>query len=339
VTTGRANTGPGNRGPGASRLPATRRWFANGPESGPRVLVIGASGFLGTHVHVRARAAGLDVVTAGRTALPDSRSHFLVDLTDDDPARLAVMLAGLEPDVVINCAGATGSDIGTLAAVNVTGTSALVRAMRMTGRSIRLVHLGSAAEYGPSEQGTTVDETTSPRPTSAYGATKLAATRLVELGRATGLDAVVLRIFNPVGPGAPDTILPGRVAAEFRRALTRGTTVRLGPLDAVRDFVDVRDIADAAIAAALAPALAGAVLNIASGSGVLARTLVTELAAISGYDGPVHEDSGGSPHSAGLSWQQADIGRAERDLGWRPHYQLRESLADLWEGRRAAGAA
>lgn len=338
MTTGRANTGP-DRGPREARPAATRRWFANGPETGPRVLVIGASGFLGTHVHVRARAAGLDVVTAGRTALPDSRSHFLVDLTDDDPARLAVMLAGLEPDVVINCAGATGSDIAALTALNVTGTSALVRALRMTGRSIRLVHLGSAAEYGPSEHGTTVQETTPPRPTSVYGSTKLAATRLVELGRATGLDAVVLRVFNPVGPGAPDTILPGRVAAEFRRALTRGSVVRLGPLDAVRDFVDVRDIADAAIAAALAPALTGAVLNIASGSGVLARTLVTEMVAITGYDGPVHEDSGGSPHSAGLNWQQGDSYRAERDLGWRPRYSLRESLTDLWEGRRAAGAA
>ncbi len=59
-------------------------------------------------MHVRARAAGLDVVTAGRSALPDSRAHFLVDLAADDPARLAVMLAALAPDVVVNCAGATG---------------------------------------------------------------------------------------------------------------------------------------------------------------------------------------------------------------------------------------
>ena len=53
----------------------------------------------------------------------------------------------------------------------------------------------------------------------------------------------------------------------------------------------------------------------------------------------LYEDSGGSPHSAGLNWQQGDSYRAERDLGWRPRYSLRESLTDLWEGRRAAGAA
>jgi nucleoside-diphosphate-sugar epimerase len=307
----------------------------NGQGAPPRVLVIGASGFLGTHVRDRAAVAGMDVVTAGRSELPDSRSHCLMDLAADDPARLAAVLGIVAPDVVVNCAGATSGDVGTLAAVNVTGTSALVRAMRMTGRPIRLVHLGSAAEYGPSEPGTAVAESAPAWPAGAYGATKLAATRLVELGRATGLDAVVLRVFNPVGPGAPETILPGRVVAEFRRALASDTDACLGSLDAVRDFVDARDVADAALAAVRVPVLTGPVINIGSGAGAPVRTLVQELAAISGYDGPVHESSAGSPHSAALSWQQADIGRAERELDWQPRHDLRTSLADLWEDCRA----
>jgi len=311
---------------------------AAGPALGPRVLVIGASGFLGAHVRDRARDAGMDVVTAGRRELPDSRSHCRVDLSTEDPARLAATLAAVNPDVVVNCAGSTGGDVGTLAAVNVTGTSVLVRAMRMTGRLIRLVHLGSAAEYEPSEPGTAVAESAPARPASAYGATKLAATRLVELGRATGLDAVVLRVFNPVGPGTPDTLLPGRVVAELRRVLAAGTDARLGPLDAVRDFVDARDVADAAIAAVRAPALTAAVINVGSGVGVPVRSLVKDLVAISGYDGPVREDSGGSPRSGSASWQQADIGRARRDLGWRPRHDLRTSLTDLWEDCRAAGS-
>jgi nucleoside-diphosphate-sugar epimerase len=328
-----------------------------GPASGPRVLVIGASGFLGAHVRDRACVAGLDVVTAGRRELPDSRSHCRVDLSTEDPARLAATLAAVSPDAVVNCAGSTGADVSELAAANVTGTAVLVRAMRMTGRLMRLVHLGSAAEYGPSEPGTAVAESAPARPAGAYGATKLAGTLLVELGRATGLDAVVLRVFNPVGPGAPDTILPGRVVAELRRALTGGPAASLGRLDAVRDFVDARDVADAAIAAVQAPALPGGVINIGSGAGVPVRTLVKDLVAISGYDGPVHEDADGSPRSTAprstaprstapwsgapwsgaLSWQQADIGRARRDLGWEPRHDLRTSLADLWEDCRAPG--
>ncbi len=304
------------------------------PGNGTRLVLLGASGFLGSHVRRRAVAAGMDVVTAGRSELPDSPAHCVVDLATEDPARLAVRLAALDADVVVNCAGATGGAPGELAEVNVTGTYALVRSMLMVGRPPRLVHLGSAAEYAPSEPGTTVGETAPARPASAYGATKLAATRIVELGRASGLDAVVLRVFNPVGAGAPEAILPGRLVTEFRRAVTTGTEVCLGPLDAVRDFVDARDVADAALAAAQAPALSDALINVGSGTGVPARTLARELAVISGYDGPVREDSGGSPRSAGLSWQQADIRRARRALDWGPRHDLATSLTDLWEDCR-----
>lgn len=317
-------------GPGAGQAGAGRRL---------RLAVLGASGFLGGHVRRSACDAGLDVITAGRAQLPDSRAHCLIDLSAQDPSRLASVLTVLAPDVVVNCAGATSGPPEALAAANVAGTYHLVRAMLMAGTPTRLVHLGSAAEYGPSEPGTAVAETAPPRPASAYGATKLAGTQLVELGRAAGLDAVVLRVFNPVGPGAPEGILAGRVAAAFRAAMTSGTDVSLGPLDAVRDFVDARDVADAAIAAALAPALPAAalpeaVINIGSGTGQPARALVKELAAVSGYAGPVRENSDGSPRSAALSWQQADISRAGRLLGWRPRRDLTTSMADLWEDCR-----
>jgi nucleoside-diphosphate-sugar epimerase len=296
--------------------------------------VLGASGFLGSHVRHEASALGLDVVTAGRGQLPDSRAHCIVDLSAQDPSRLASVLSVLAPDVVVNCAGATSGTPQTLAAANIDGTYHLVRALLMAGGMTRLVHLGSAAEYGPGEPGTAVAESAPPRPAGDYGTTKLAGTHLVELGRTAGLDAVVLRVFNPVGPGAPESILPGRVAAAFRAAMSAGTEVSLGPLDAVRDFVDARDVADAAIAAALAPALPEAVINIGSGTGLPARALVKELATVSGYGGPVLENSGGSPRSAAQSWQQADISRAGRLLGWRPRRDLTTSMADLWEDCR-----
>jgi nucleoside-diphosphate-sugar epimerase len=296
-----------------------------------RLLVLGASGFLGRHVRRKAEAAGVAVVTAGRAALPGSPGHRQVDLAADGPASIAEMIASVAPDAVVNCAGATTGGPEVLTPVNITGTYALVRAMLLAGTPARLVHLGSAAEYGLAEPGVPVTESAPPRPAAAYGATKLAGTRLVELGRASGLDAVVLRVFNPVGAGAPGSGLPGRLAAELRRALADGTDVRLGSLDAVRDFVDARDVAAAVLAAAAAPALPHAVLNVGSGVGVPARTLVKELIAITGYAGAVHEDAAGSARSPDKSWQQADIARAGMDLGWRPRHDLAASLTDLWE--------
>ncbi len=299
-----------------------------------RLLILGASGFLGGHVWRQATAAGAEVVTAGRAGLPGSAAHQLLDLAGDDPARIAEVIASVAPDAIANCAGLTVGGPDVLAAANITGTYTLVRAMLLAETPARLVHLGSAAEYGGAEPGVPLTESAPPRPGAPYGATKLAGTRLVELGRASGLGAVVLRVFNPVGAGAPESGLPGRVAAQLHRALAGGNEVRLGPLDAVRDFVDARDVADAVLAAAVTPS-PHAVLNIGSGTAVPARTLVKELIAVTGYAGPVHEDSAGSARSGDLDWQQADIGLARLDLDWQPRRDLAASLADLWEATGA----
>ena len=301
-----------------------------------RLLILGASGFLGGHVWRQAAAAGVEVVTAGRAGLPGSPGHRRLDLAGDAPARVADVIAAVAPDAIANCAGLTVGGPDVLAAANITGTYTLVRAMLLAETPARLVHLGSAAEYGGAESGVPLGESAPQRPGAPYGATKLAGTRLVELGRVSGIDAVVLRVFNPVGAGAPQTGLPGRVAAQLRRALAGDAEVRLGPLDAVRDFIDARDVAAAVLAATGAPALPHAVLNIGSGTGVSARTLVKELIAVTGYAGPVHEDSAGSARSGDLDWQEADIGLARLDLDWRPRWDLASSLDDLWEATGAS---
>lgn len=296
-----------------------------------RVMIIGAGGFLGAYVWHRVAATGAEVVTAGRSAPAKSRRHQAIDLAQSDPARIATMIGEVAPDVVVNCAGATSGDAGALVAVNVTGTYALTRAMLLAEKPRRLVHLGSAAEYGRTEPGRPVSEETVPRPGEIYGATKLAGTRLVELAVAAGLDAVVMRVFNPVGPGAPPTSLPGRLVGELRRAQSRGTDVQLGSLDTVRDFVDVRDVAEAVFAAAVAPALPHAVLNVGRGLGVPVRTLVTQMLEISGCTVRVHEDTPGPARSADIPWQQAEISVTTTDLGWVPRRDLATSLTDMWE--------
>jgi NDP-hexose 4-ketoreductase len=245
-----------------------------------RLLIIGASSYLGGHVLRAAGQAGLPVMTAGRTRLPGA--HYPLDLA--------------------------------------------------AGTPVRLVHIGSAAEYGGTEPGVSVAEWMPPVPSSLYGVTKLAGTRLVELARGAGLDAVVLRVFNVVGAGAPEDGLPGQAAAQLRRALRDGGEVCLGPLDGVRDFVDARDVADAVLAAAMADRLPHPVLNVGSGTGLPARTLIKELVAVSGYDGALREDAAGSARSAALSFQQADITLARADLGWSPRRDLAGSVAGLWGG-------
>jgi nucleoside-diphosphate-sugar epimerase len=293
----------------------------------PRALLIGAAGFLGRHVHEIVADAGWQVQPASRAG------RVRVDLGPDGAAGLALLLKECRPHAVINCAGAVAGDPAELIAANATGPAVLVRAMLRHAPRARLVHLGSAAEYGVCPPDVPITEAQLPRPVGVYGVSKLAGTQAVELGRAAGLDAVVLRVFNPVGPGSPPSSLPGRLVAEFVDAGPHGE-IKLGSLAAVRDFVDARDVADAVLTAITAAAVPAAVLNVAGGQGVPVRTLVDTLAGIAGFTGTITESANGSARSGDVPWQQADIAAIDRVLGWRPRTGLRASLAELW---RAAG--
>ncbi|MET9443785.1 NAD(P)-dependent oxidoreductase [Streptomyces sp. NPDC006610] len=296
-----------------------------------RILVLGATGYLGAHVAGLLRALpGALVLAGGRSSTAD----VTVDLAADRMPAVAKALASAAPDVVVNCAGATGGDAVTLAEANARGPAVLCAALLEAAPGARLVHLGSAAEYGPGEPGSRVTESAATCPVGPYGATKLAGTVAVT---ASGLDAVVLRVGNPVGPGAPPTGLPGRVAALLRDAgPDPEARLRLGDLSAHRDFVDVRDVAGAVRLAATVPGPLPPVLNIGGGEAVPVRALVRTLADVAGFRGRiVEEGGGGSARSARVSWQCSDVAAAREALGWRPVHSLEASLAALW----AAGGA
>ncbi|MGH3974294.1 MAG: NAD-dependent epimerase/dehydratase family protein [Pseudonocardiaceae bacterium] len=296
-----------------------------------RLLLIGASGFLGSHIKRAATQAGLEVVTAGRQPSDRPAEHVLVDLAEDGPAQIETVLAEVHPDAVVNCAGKTSGDPAALAAGNIDAPATLVEAMLHSRSPARLVHLGSAAEYGHGKATVPVRESFRARPTGVYGATKLGGTRAVLVARAAGLSAVVLRVFNPVGPGAPSNSLPGRAATEIARAIAQGDHVRLGNLNAVRDFVDAGDVAQAVLAAVTEPILEQPLLNVGSGQAVSARELVHTLLTIVGLSPAIQESEPGSARSTDVPWQQADISAARMALGWQPRTSLISSLTCLWE--------
>ncbi|MFG1809357.1 NAD-dependent epimerase/dehydratase family protein [Streptomyces sp. NPDC049040] len=297
-----------------------------------RVLLLGADGFLGRHVAERLLADPAVQLTAlGRSDDADVR----FDLSSGAPGVLARFLDAVHPGVVVNCAGATRGGARELTRQNTVAVATVCEAMRRSSIGARLVQLGCGSEYGPSPVGSSTGEDAPPRPGGPYGVSKLAATELV-LG--SGLDAVVLRVFSPVGPGTPTGAPMGRVAEALRRAMQNGDPeLRLGGLAVQRDFIDARDIARAVHAASLSAAQG--VVNIGSGRAVRMRDMAAALAHVAGYEGAVREldeapPSGGAamppyPDGCGL-WQQADVRTARDRLGWRPRIGLEESLADVW---------
>ncbi|NUS13215.1 MAG: NAD(P)-dependent oxidoreductase [Streptomyces sp.] len=296
-----------------------------------RVLLLGADGFLGRHVAERLLADPAVQLTAlGRSDDADVR----FDLSSGAPGVLARFLDAVHPGVVVNCAGTTRGAARELTRQNTVAVATVCEAMRRSGIGARLVQLGCGSEYGPSPAGSSTGEDAAPRPGGPYGVSKLAATELV---LCSGLDAVVLRVFSPVGPGTPTGAPLGRVAEALRRAMQNGEPeLRLGGLAVQRDFVDARDVARAVHAASLSAAQG--VVNIGSGRAVRMRDMAAALAHVAGYEGVVREldepATGGTvvppyPDGCGL-WQQADVRTARDRLGWRPRIGLEESLADVW---------
>ncbi|MEN8651072.1 NAD-dependent epimerase/dehydratase family protein [Streptomyces sp. 21So2-11] len=329
-----------------------------------RVLLLGANGYLGRFVADRLLADPAVQLTAlGRGDDADVR----FDLATGSPGALTRFLDAVHPGVVINCAGATRGGARDLTRHNTIAVATVCEALRRSGCGARLVQLGCAAEYGPSQPGSSTAEDAVPRPGGPYGVSKLAATELV-LG--SDLDAVVLRVFSPVGPGTPAGSPLGRLAEAMRRAMQSGDgELKLSGLGVQRDFVDVRDVARAVHAASLSAAQG--VVNIGTGRAVRLRDAAAVLARVAGYAGTLHELDAPSAYSAGSaaatarnggaggvlttvgaprgetppehlgggpfpypdgcgSWQQADVRTARDRLGWRPRINLEESLADIW---------
>lgn len=299
-----------------------------------RVLVLGGTGFLGAAIAERFRAAGDLVTTVSRTRIGERAGHERLDLGRAGADRLARLLAGHRPQVVVNAAGTVWGGSGRqMTELNAEFTERLVTAVSLYPGRPRLIQLGSAHEYGPIPSGTSVTEETPPAPVSEYGRSKLRGTEAVLRGaNTTTLDGTVLRVANAAGPGIPRDSLLGAVAhslAEPTPGSEAPVPIHLTALTASRDFVDVRDVADAVLATAGAGGVTGRIVNIARGEAVPVRDLVHRLIELSGVRAEVIEARPGTSLRAGHGWQRLDVRRARDLLGWRPARHLDESLTAL----------
>jgi NDP-hexose 4-ketoreductase len=300
------------------------------------VVVLGAGGFLGRAVCDTLAATGRPVVALLRNPparpLPEGCRAVDFDLMRNSPGTLARELAAIRPAAVVNAAGALWNVTDEqLVEGNVLLVERLLSALTALPRRVRLVHLGSAYEYGAQPTGLPLLETLACRPESRYARTKLAGTGLIaQTVAADRVDAVVLRVAVTTGPHAPRTSLLGGIAHQLAG---HPAELRLPPISGVRDIVDVRDVADAVLAAVGAPRVPS-MINIGSGIGYALTEVVDELIRIAspGRGGTVVRDPAPTGRrDAGIGEQPVDIGRACRYLGWVPAYSLTDALHGLWE--------
>ena len=216
------------------------------------VVVLGC-GWLATAAIRAGRISGIPVESIDRSRRPDLF-----------PPASHLALAGFvkEAVAVINACGRLRGGDSELQASNVALARFVARATAVT--DTRLVHIGSAAEYGPPTT-TRIHEDHPTRPAGPYGRTKLQGT-LAVLAESEPGGAVVARVFNPVGPGQPDH-LP---VAEFARAVRSDDKGPLTLRNAAteRDFVSVHDVGRTLIRLATADRVDHGVVNVCSGIGL-----------------------------------------------------------------------
>ncbi|MGW5114111.1 NAD-dependent epimerase/dehydratase family protein [Streptomyces noursei] len=311
----------------------------------PGVVVLGGSGCIGRHVCAAFARHGYRVTVVARTPAPHVAAHAFrsLDLLTAPADALTRLLTDTGAQVVVNAtdmAGATdvtsAADGGEQRAAELLAANAglartLTQALQQCPKPPRLVHLGTIHEYGPGQRGVPLDEDLTPRPTNAYARAKLAGSQAVLAAANTGVvDAAVLRLVNTVGPYPTPASFPGKLLPRMRAAALGGEPLTVDVAAAVRDWVDVRDVAEAAVQAARRP-LPQRVFNIGSGVAVPMRELVTHLLVAAGLPLTALNDDHGPVRSLGADWVQADIRRARTLLHWQPRIPLHQTCKDLWD--------
>ena len=301
------------------------------------VWITGAGGFTAGHLidHLRGLSEPLRVVGLGRGEdCPHPVDRYL-SLEVTDPASVAAAIGEEPPDRVVHLAAVTPPCApADLWHVNVGGTNHLLRGLADAGLAdVRVLVVGSAAEYRhrPDGRYTETDPTGGETP---YGQSKSAqvAWALAVAGQ-TGLDVVVARPFNLIGPGLPERW----VAATLCRQFARGGEgpITMGRLDSERDFIDVRDCVRA-YWGLLEHGERGRVYNVCSGIPTSIADLAERLRRLSGSRREIVMDPS-RLRAIDLDRVYGSHERIHRAIGWRPTIPLEDSLADMLSAEKGGG--
>lgn len=293
-----------------------------------RVLVTGASGFVGRHF-----CRHTETMPQWR-AVPAPEELDLRDATS-----VANFLAAAAPlDVVLHLAAQSNVpqsfvDPEATYDVNFLGTLRLLRGLKAHGFHGRFIYVGTADAYGlVPEDELPVGEERPLRPRNPYAVSKAAAEALVyQWTQSEGLNAVLVRPFNHIGPGQDERFAVGAFARQFAEMALgrRPPRLEVGDLNVTRDFTDVRDVARA-YSELLTRGTPGSVYNIGSGSETRLRDIVGTLGALAGIEAEIVVDTV-RLRPAEQRRMVADTTRIRRDLDWQPHYRLEQTLEDTYK--------
>lgn len=294
-----------------------------------RVLVLGAAGFIGSHLCPALRRTGCDVVGFGRGACPpwaEGDGGFTWISGDfAEHERTAAAAAGCS--LVYHLIGGTSPAVSNLDPLDdlatLTGTVAFLDRLRAAPPR-RLVFVSSGGTVYGVPRSLPIPEDAPTEPISAYGINKLAIEKYLHLyARLHGLDACVLRVANPFGERQVSRRQQGVVAAFMHAAVAGEPLTIWGDGAVVRDYVYVGDVVTALLRAGTAERLGSRIFNIGAGQGRSVRDVADAVEAVSGRR---LERLFRPARPVDVPSVVLDVSRAREELGWVPATPWEEAL-------------
>ncbi len=308
-----------------------------------KTLVTGCGGFVGSWLVPALRRAGHQVIGLERPGSAPADPEFEcleVDLRDREATHEAFRRT--RPAQVVHLAAlaappeAAEKPLEALR-VNYIAVDHVLSAVAAHAREARLLHVGTSDIYGrQAREAPPYREDAPIRPDDVYAATKAAGERRAELAfEREGLDVVRARPFNHTGPGRPAAYAEASFARQIA-LIERGAdppTLRVGNLEAIRDYSDVRDVVRAYVVL-LEEGESGAVYNVCSGQGRrISELLECLLAHSSAAPVVVVDPERFRPTTPDRVAAVGDPARI-RGLGWRPRFEFAQTVADVLDDWR-----
>jgi UDP-glucose 4-epimerase len=295
-----------------------------------RVLVTGASGFIGRHLLDSLRSEGTPVRTVGRRPAPNVpkalQDHVVADVRHD-------FVAGADGcDSIVHLAGLSDASASFENPVDFTQTNVIgtIRALEAARRNNAAIIIASSQRvYRPAVR--PLSEEAPLGPVDPYGETKLQAEQWTELYvRLYGIRATILRFFSVYGPGQVSGRASG-VVSIFMKTAREGRPIRARARQ-LRDFVDVRDAVRAIHVALRRPPDSLRICNVGTGQATSIAELGELVRSVVGNPAPVIVDL-----SPGAESYVADPRRAAAELGFRTQIDLLDGLT--WYHRQLVDAS
>ena len=307
-----------------------------------KVLVTGVDGFVAGYLSDYLFKSGYDVygTTISETYKNDKIKIFKMNLLDAE--NVSDVIKNISPNMIFHLAGQSAVGLSwqkpvLTIDVNVNGTLNLLEAVRINNINSRILIIGSSDQYGTIKpEDCPIKETQLQNPQSPYGISKKTQEEIGKLYvKAYKMNIIFVRAFNHIGARqGKNFVVPDFASKIVKIEKSAVPVLKVGNLDTLRDFTDVRDIVRGYLML-LESGKIGESYNIGSGNVIKVKDILKKLISLSYKEIKVEIDKE-KFRPVDVPIVQCDNSKIKKDTGWSPEISIDETLKEVleyWRGK------